>query len=406
MKLTLRERFNRFMRFEEVDRVPNQEIGYWDETVECWYQEGLPRNVLKVHVGACTPKSVEYDSNDLARARAIQHDTLFPRAREVGLTEYFGFDRHMFTHIGPITWDPMTVALPRPPSPKILKDEGVNVVWEDGFGAIYREQKRMKSIPQFLKYAVETMKDWEAIKARLDPSTLGRYPKNWDKIVRMVKKRAYPICIMYGGFWCVPRGLMGTPNLCKALYMNPELVLDINEHWCYFIIEVIRKALEEVDYDYILISEDMAYKGRAMMSPAHFRKFMLPFYKRLTKFLKERGLDVVMVDSDGYMHGLIPLLIEGGITGTWPLEVAAGNDLTVLSRKYRKNFILSGGINKYALALGPEAIDKELSKLPPLLEAGGYLPTVDHMIQPNVSLANMMYYAKAKKRIILEVAKS
>jgi len=402
MKLTLRERFDRFMHFEEIDRVPNQEIGYWDEAVERWYEEGLPRNILNVHVGPCTPKRVEYDSDDVGTImKSAQHDILFPRSGEVGLTEYFGFDRHMRTPIGPnVGWGPLTAALPRPPPPKILKDEGDNVVWQDGFGAIYREQKRMKSIPQFLKYAVETWKDWKAIKTMLDPSIPGRYPENWDRLVGMLKKRDYPICIMYGGFWWVPRGLMGTPNLCKAFYTNPELVLDINEHWCHFMIEITKKALEEVDYDWAYIAEDMAYKGRAMMSPAHFRKFMLPFYKRLTKFLRQHDVDVVMVDSDGCMHGLIPLLIEGGATSTWPLEVAAGNDLTVLSRKYHKKFILRGGIDKYALALGTEAIDRELSKLSPLLEAGGYMPTVDHMVQPNVPLVNMIYYAKAKKKII------
>jgi hypothetical protein len=49
-------------------------------------------------------------------------------------------------------------------------------------------------------------------------------------------------------------------------------------------------------------------------------------HKKLTGFLRENGVDVIYVDSDGYVHDLIPLWIEGGVNGAWPLEVAAGND--------------------------------------------------------------------------------
>ena len=40
--MTERERFRAVLHFEDVDRVPNVEIGYWDETLVRWGQEGLP----------------------------------------------------------------------------------------------------------------------------------------------------------------------------------------------------------------------------------------------------------------------------------------------------------------------------------------------------------------------------
>ena len=39
-----RERFNRVMRFEHVDRVPNYELGMWGQTVELWQAEGMPQD--------------------------------------------------------------------------------------------------------------------------------------------------------------------------------------------------------------------------------------------------------------------------------------------------------------------------------------------------------------------------
>lgn len=33
------------MHFEEVDRVPNWEFGFWDETIRRWHREGLRQDI-------------------------------------------------------------------------------------------------------------------------------------------------------------------------------------------------------------------------------------------------------------------------------------------------------------------------------------------------------------------------
>src|SRR5512141_1405440 len=42
---THRERYKRIMHFQSVDRVPNHEFGYWDDTIVRWHDEGLPKEV-------------------------------------------------------------------------------------------------------------------------------------------------------------------------------------------------------------------------------------------------------------------------------------------------------------------------------------------------------------------------
>ena len=51
---------------------------------------------------------------------------------------------------------------------------------------------------------------------------------------------------------------------------------------------------------------------------------MLPGYKKLTGFFRDRGIRHILVDSDGDIWKLIPLFIEGGVTGIYPFEVMAG----------------------------------------------------------------------------------
>ena len=48
-----------------------------------------------------------------------------------------------------------------------------------------------------------------------------------------------------------------------------------------------------------------------------------------------------------------------------------------------------------------EAIDAALYEVRPLVEAGGFIPTVDHTIPPDISLSNFEYYM-AQKRLLLE----
>jgi uroporphyrinogen-III decarboxylase len=77
----------------------------------------------------------------------------------------------------------------------------------------------------------------------------------------------------------------------------------------------------------------------------------------------------------------------------WPLEVQAGMDAVELRNKLGKKCILSGNIDKRALAQGKEAIKEEIDKkVPFLLSQGGYFPGPDHFVPEDVSLENFQFY--------------
>ncbi|OGV81814.1 MAG: hypothetical protein A3K19_26480 [Lentisphaerae bacterium RIFOXYB12_FULL_65_16] len=47
------------------------------------------------------------------------------------------------------------------------------------------------------------------------------------------------------------------------------------------------------------------------------------------------------------------------------------------------------------------AIEKELySRLPPLLDQGGYIPHLDHTAQPDIPYADYMYYIELKLKLM------
>ncbi|RKY65730.1 MAG: hypothetical protein DRQ02_09850 [Candidatus Latescibacterota bacterium] len=256
------------------------------------------------------------------------------------------------------------------------------------------------SMPQWLEYPVRDKKTWEDFKKRLNPYSPERYPSNWEELKKQLNERDYPLGIRAGSFYGFLRDWIGVENLSMMFYDNPKLIEEMEEYLEWFYIETIKKAITEVKFDFAFIWEDMCFNKGSLISPQLFRKFLLPHYKKITDFLRKHGIDIIEVDSDGNLNELIPLWLEGGVNAVFPLEVAAGNDAVTLRKKYGKDLILFGNIDKRALSKGKKEIKEEIMrKVPYLISTGGYFPHVDHDILPDVSWDNVQYYLEVLRSL-------
>ena len=201
-----------------------------------------------------------------------------------------------------------------------------------------------------------------------------------------------------GSFYGILRNWMGVENASYALYDEPEWVEEVMDYLADFYIAVLGKAVRDFKIDVGLFWEDICYKNGPMISPEMFCRFCLKPYQKVTKFLKENGVDVCFVDCDGNIELLLPLWLEGGVRGFYPLEVAASMDAEKLLKQYQKDKILLwGNVDKRELAKGPEAIEAELERLAPAVEMGGFIPLVDHGVPEDVSFANFCYYNRRRR---------
>jgi hypothetical protein len=176
-------------------------------------------------------------------------------------------------------------------------------------------------------------------------------------------------------------------------------VQEMVDFWAGFVLQMLETILAEAAPDHVQISEDMAYKQHSMISPEMVRCTLLPAWQAWIAALRAGGCPVVTVDSDGYIGELIPLWIEAGFDGTWPVEVAAGNDLLVYRQMYGRRMAYGGGIDKRLLAAGGEAMHAELRRVTPVIRAGGYIPGCDHGVPPDVSWPNFVEYSRLLARL-------
>jgi len=285
---------------------------------------------------------------------------------------------------------------------RILEETGDYRLAVDERGITTKTIKNMPppAMPQWLDFPVKNREDFRKIKPLLDPTTPGRYPANWDDEVVRLKRRDHPVGLHCKGLFMPTRDLMGFENLCMAFYDDPVLIHEIMDHLADFYSAIITKALAEVEFDYAYFCEDLAYKTASMISPKHFNEFMAPNYRKMVDLLHARDIDIIMVDSDGHVDEIIPLWLDLGISGVYPMEVAAGMDVVALRKEYGKDLIMMGGIDKREIARSEKAIDEEMARhVEPILGEGGYIPKLDHAIPPDISWTNMCYYHEKKREI-------
>jgi uroporphyrinogen decarboxylase len=252
----------------------------------------------------------------------------------------------------------------------------------------------------FVDWPVKDRASWKEYKRNLNPNTPERYPADWNAYVQEIKGLTCPLSMEVGGFFGYMREWVGIEKVLYMFYDDPGLIEDMMDTVLYLETEIIKRVSKDIKFEMVTYWEDMAYKSGPLISPAMFRKFMMPRYKKLNELLHSIGVDVIFVDSDGNLDLLIPLWLECGVNFVWPLEVAAGNDAVTLRKKYGKDLIMGGAIDKRALTKGKEAIKEEvMSKVPFLLEKGGYFPSLDHWVPPNLSFEKFCYFINLLREI-------
>jgi uroporphyrinogen decarboxylase len=359
--MTGRERFNRQMHYQSVDRSFNMEFGYWDDNFTLW---------------------------DIFRDHGIKSN------EEADV--FFSFDR--IESIGGATF----MCPPIEERELEIRNNKRIIINEDGLLAEVPLEGGGSSIPHFLKSSITTPEDWKKIKeAHFDLKYLGRIID-----IAALKKRLpeddsrdFPLGIWCGSMIGKVRDMLTFEGLAYASYDYPDMVEDMVETCCQAVEYTLDQLLPHFKFDYASGWEDICYNHGPIVSLDFFRDVVTPRYKRINRKLKAYGVDIWYTDCDGDVRPILPYFLEGGINCLFPYEVNSCTHPGELLDQYDGQLRIMGGVDKIRLGEGKEAIKDYLKSLEKYVVRGGYIPFCDHRCPPNVSPEDYLYYLDLKEKM-------
>ncbi len=288
---------------------------------------------------------------------------------------------------------------------RVLEDRGETEIVQDraGRGVLYFKGRRQGFMPEYVSHPVTDMRSWqENVKPRLRfdlPKRIAARKAEAGAVRDAREKNGSLVCQNIIGGYMYLRSLLGPEALLYAFYDMPELIHDCMKSWFELADAVTALHQEFVTIDEVFFGEDICYNHGPLISPDMIREFLFPYYQQLLTNIRQRQPDhrdlYIQLDTDGDCRSIMDLYISGiGCNVFSPFEVASGSDVVAIGREY-PDIVLTGGFDKRILAAGPEAIDREVDRIfPVMFKRGGYWPTCDHGVPAEVNWRDYLHFRK------------
>lgn len=362
-----RERMQAIMHYRDYDRMPVVSFGYWHETLTKWRVEG--------HVAPEEEKGYA-DNNVYDRA----------------IMARLGFDFNWGGGVGGSSYlFPMFQT-------EVLRTEpdGSEVV-RNGEGLIVKIKPGVVSIPAHVGTSLTGREAWEELylpkladcEARVNAEAIrGRYAE--------IERLGLPVCLSCGSLYGNIRNMLGVEDLAYLAADDEELYEEIIHTVGELCLKVAGRVLAlGLTFDFGHFWEDICFKSGPLVRPSVFRELVGPWYKRITSLLKAHGVDIVSVDCDGKIDELVPVWLENGVNTMFPIEVGTWRaSFDNWRRIYGRDLRGVGGMDKRVFAQDYAAVDREIERLKPIVDMGGYIPCPDHRIPPDAKWENVQYYCE------------
>jgi uroporphyrinogen decarboxylase len=345
-----RERFLSALKFGKPDRIPLPSLFYsfHHETVRRWQREGVRRDVHIV-------SNLGLERCDLVPVNIgpIPH---YEQAELEEIEEWrLGIDREIHAKV----------------------EEGIEEVEE--------------------RFPIRGPEGVEVFKKILSPESPARYPRFWEDYVRRVRGRSYPLGLYLGGplSWLVE--WIGPSGLAKELERGSSWVQDLADYVVAFLAATLGRAVREIDLDFALFSEPRVYKLVMISDRGAVEGLLRRIYGPMIGWLKDNGIDLIILSSPGYLGDMIHLWVELGIN-VLSVQVEGGYDVASLRKLFGTRLSFIGNVDHRVLAWSKRDIAEEVGRKLSVFKEGGYIPAPDHTIMPDVPWENFEYFMDLMKK--------
>lgn len=370
-----RQRLKAILNYENYDRMPVIHFGYWGETLAKWCTEGYlkPEEIKNVSDGS---------PNEIAISNKLGFDFNY----------YTTFqDKSGFSSLFP-AFEPKVIEKLPDGTRKILNEDGAIVIHKPG----------IRSIPSEEGHILIDRKSWEEhYLPRLQYSDNRIDMKAVQKVVEEYETREEPLGLYCKSLYGQIRNWMGIEGISYLYADDEDLYGEIINTVGDLIYKVTKRILElGARFDFAHFWEDICFKNGSLVSPLIFEEKVGPHYRRISELLNSFGISIISVDCDGVIDALIPTWLNNGVNTMFPIEVGTwGANIKPWREKYGRQIRGVGGMNKHVFAEDYAAVDKEIERLKPLVDLGGYIPCPDHRIPPTAKWENVQYYCERMRRV-------
>jgi len=202
-----------------------------------------------------------------------------------------------------------------------------------------------------------------------------------------------------GGAWlpliCALFNLFGMEGTMMNMALSPKLIDAALARLEEFTLEFARRSLEVSRglADIVFYGDDFASQKGLMISPAHWRRFLKPTFKKV--FALAKSYDVkVWFHSCGQFTPVLGDLVDIGMDVWETVQVhLEGNDPKMLKREYGDKLAFFGAIcTQHVLPNGtPDEVRAQVrERISVLGRGGGYICGGDHGIMPDVPIENIV----------------
>ena len=258
--------------------------------------------------------------------------------------------------------------------------------------AALEPQPRLRGLPG-------TRRHLQKLRQRLDPDDPRRLPKDWPSRTKEWRSRDFLLELQAHHGFFLAMGVEGWDSFLPAIYLlkdDPLLVAELLDTYGYFSARLVERVLRDVDVDFATFSEPIGGNDGPLLSPDTYRRFLIRSYLPIVEALRRNGVETIVFVTYANARALIPTILEAGFTCLWACEAETGAmDYMSLRAEFGRELRLIGGIDLDVLLGDREGIRREVeTKVPPLLEQGGYVPLADGRVRANVPYENYVFYRK------------
>lgn len=381
--MNARKRLNLIMNHEEADIVPSFELSIDNLDIcqhfgEKYVFQGLNDSFQKTY-NLCNGDISQTSETILAatESRSYMKNTI---NHQINLYQKIGIDLLAIPLTGYILF------------PQICYESH----FIDEFGRVFDLKKNPSDNMDLAYYQKGYFANFEEYQEfglpKPDSERRKKYMKMMKKMEEKNKGEVAVIPAIWGVFEPVWQPF-GFTNFSKLL-SKPKQIQQIFTDRGQFALDLVEYFIEWGEEDFIMFYDDFGYKTGLLMSPRLYRKYVIPWHKKICEKAHEKGVKIIL-HSCGDIYEIFKDLVAAGIDAIHPIEPTTANpdyDIFKLQEKYGDRLTFLGNVSPQDLAdKSPEYIRKYTKKLiSKLAPEGGFILSSGHSINPAVKLENFL----------------